>query len=92
MAATLLPSGGIALYGAPDNDIGSKDAKNTPLQAMQLDMSQEIVDELLESLRSGKPPQLFFGRTPVCPLPPFILCRRGATADIGRRSLSCCCL
>lgn len=65
MATSLLPSGGIALFGAPDSDIGSRDAKTTPIQAMQVDMTQDIVDELLESVRSGKPPQIFFGRTPV---------------------------
>jgi RNA polymerase II elongation factor ELL len=31
-----------------------------------VDMTQDIVDELLESVRSGKAPQIFFGRTPVC--------------------------
>ncbi|KAL5424073.1 hypothetical protein PMIN04_003398 [Paraphaeosphaeria minitans] len=64
MATSLLPSGGIALFGAPDGDIGSRVAKTTPLQAMQVDMTQDIVDELLESVRSGKPPQILFGRTP----------------------------
>ncbi|CAO2657907.1 Nn.00g071670.m01.CDS01 [Neocucurbitaria sp. VM-36] len=64
MAASLLPTGGIALVGAPDSDIGSKDANTTPVQAMQVEMTQDIVDELLESVRSGKPPQIFFGRTP----------------------------
>lgn len=65
MATSLLPSGGIALFGAPDSDIGSRVAKTTPIQAMQVDMTQDIVDELLESVRSGKPPQILFGRTPV---------------------------
>ncbi|KAJ4366339.1 hypothetical protein N0V83_007975 [Neocucurbitaria cava] len=64
MAASLLPSGGIALVGAPDSDIGSKDANSTPVQAMQVEMTQDIVDELLESVRSGKPPQIFFGKVP----------------------------
>ncbi|KAL1612655.1 hypothetical protein SLS60_000884 [Paraconiothyrium brasiliense] len=64
MATSLLPTGGIALFGAPDSDIGSRVAKTTPIQAMQVDMTQDIVDELLESVRSGKPPQIFFGRTP----------------------------
>ncbi|KAJ4292610.1 hypothetical protein N0V90_009273 [Kalmusia sp. IMI 367209] len=77
MATSLLPPGGIALVGAPDSDIGSRVAKTTPIQAMQVEMTQDIVDELLESVRSGKPPQIFFGRTPVC-LPvlmraPFVL-------------------
>ncbi|KAF2112021.1 hypothetical protein BDV96DRAFT_165172 [Lophiotrema nucula] len=64
MAATVLPAGGIALHGAPDSDIGSKDTKTTPIQVMQLEMTQDIIDELLESVRSGKPPQIYFGRTP----------------------------
>lgn len=63
MATALLPTGGIALLGAPDSD---RDARSMSVQAMQLNMSQEIVDELLESVRSGKSPQIFFGRTPVC--------------------------
>lgn len=66
MATSLLPTGGIALVGAPDSDIGSHDAMTTPMQAMQVEMTQDIIDELLESVRSGKPPQIFFGRTPVC--------------------------
>jgi RNA polymerase II elongation factor ELL len=44
----------------------SKDAKTTPVQAMQVEITQDIVDELLESVRSGKAPQIIFGRTPVC--------------------------
>jgi RNA polymerase II elongation factor ELL len=65
MATALLPTGGIALHGAPDSDIGSRDAKHMTVQAMQVEMTQDIVDELLESVRSGKAPQLLFGRTPV---------------------------
>jgi RNA polymerase II elongation factor ELL len=66
MAAALLPTGGIALIGAPDRDVEARDASSTPVQAMQVDMAQDIIDELLESVRSGKAPQIFFGRTPVC--------------------------
>ncbi|KAF3049601.1 hypothetical protein E8E11_009512 [Didymella keratinophila] len=58
---TMLPSRGIALVGAPTGDIGDRPP---PLQAMQVEMTQDIVDELLESVRSGKPPQILFGRTP----------------------------
>lgn len=65
MGTALLPTGGIALVGAPDSDLGPRDAKSTPVQAMQVEMTQDIVDELLASVRSGKPPQIFFGRTPV---------------------------
>jgi RNA polymerase II elongation factor ELL len=57
--------GGIALHGAPDSDIGSRDAKHMPVQAMHIEIAQDMVDELLESVRSGKPPQIVFGRTPV---------------------------
>lgn len=66
MATSLLHSGGIALVGAPDSDIGSKDSRITPVQAMQVEMTQDIVNELLEGVRSGLSPQIFFGRTPVC--------------------------
>ncbi|KAF9691907.1 hypothetical protein EKO04_010093 [Ascochyta lentis] len=61
MTTTMLPSGGIALVGAPNGDIRDRPP---PVQAMQVDMTQDIVDELLESMRSGKPPQILFGRTP----------------------------
>ncbi|KAF2820191.1 hypothetical protein CC86DRAFT_374421 [Ophiobolus disseminans] len=64
MATAVLPAGGIALIGAPDSDMASREAKSTPMQAMQVEMTQDIVDELLESVRSGKAPQILFGRTP----------------------------
>jgi RNA polymerase II elongation factor ELL len=38
------------------------------------DLTQEIVDELLESVRNGKAPQIFFGKTPVCDLAPPEAC------------------
>jgi hypothetical protein len=58
----MLPAGGIALVGAHTGDIGDRPP---PVQAMQVEMTQAIVDELLESMRSGNPPQILFGRTPV---------------------------
>ncbi|KAJ4988105.1 COM1 regulatory protein [Stagonosporopsis vannaccii] len=61
MTMTMLPSGGIALVGAPNGHVGDRPP---PLQAMQVEMTQDIVDELLESMRSGKPPQILFGCTP----------------------------
>lgn len=64
MTAALLPAASMALVGAPDSDGGHQDASTSPLQAMQVEISQDIVDELLESARSGKPPQIIFGRTP----------------------------
>ncbi|PVI06746.1 hypothetical protein DM02DRAFT_514159 [Periconia macrospinosa] len=63
-AASLLPPGGIALLAAPDSDIGSRVAKPTQIQAMHVEMTQDIVDELLESIRNGQPPQIFFGKSP----------------------------
>jgi hypothetical protein len=65
----------IALHGAPDSCIGTSDARNVGLQVMQLDMTQEIMDALLQSVRDGKPPQILFGRAPVrLPIAPFTLC------------------
>lgn len=77
MASSILPPTGIALQGAPDTDIGTKEAKSNAVQVMQLEMTQSVVDELLECVRSGKPPQILFGRAPVClmksPLAPCYL-------------------
>lgn len=75
MATALLPTGGIALVGAPDRDMESRDSSSSPMQAMQVEMTQDIVDELLESVRSGKAPQIFFGKTPVCVPPSSGACR-----------------
>lgn len=100
MAAQLLPTGGIALVGAPDGDIAFNDARCTPVQAMQVDITQDIIDDLLENARGGKQPQIVFGRTPVrvhshpfrtlhgaCTLPAMARpCRRGhGGLRLGRR-------
>jgi hypothetical protein len=66
MTTALLPTGGIALIGAPDSDMASREAKSALMQAMHVEITQDIVDELLESARSGSLPQIVFGRTPVC--------------------------
>jgi RNA polymerase II elongation factor ELL len=66
MATALLPAWEAALIGAPDRDMALREAKSAPLQAMHVEMTQDIVEELLESARSGKAPQIVFGRTPVC--------------------------
>jgi hypothetical protein len=55
----------IELDGAPDDLIGTPDAKGAVVQAMQIELSQTVLDELLECTRSGKPPQILFGRNPV---------------------------
>jgi RNA polymerase II elongation factor ELL len=62
MAADLLPDGGIALCGAPHAH-ASPNSPSPP--AMHVEITQDIVDELLASMRSGKSPQIIFGRTPV---------------------------
>lgn len=62
--------------GVPKGDFGDRPP---PLQAMQVEMTQDIVDELLDSMRSGKPPQILFGRTPVC-VPVFSAACRASTA------------
>jgi hypothetical protein len=83
MTTTMLPSGGgIALVGAPSGDFGDTPP---PLQAMQVEMTQDLVDELLESMRSGKPPQILFGRTPVC-VPVFAGACRAPVALVLRRA------
>ncbi|KAF2808274.1 uncharacterized protein BDZ99DRAFT_499634 [Mytilinidion resinicola] len=64
MASTLLPSGGIALHGAPDSDISTKEARSHAVHVMQLEITQDIINELLESAHGGKPPQILFGRNP----------------------------
>lgn len=59
MAATaMIPAQGMTLSDAPDNN-------GKPLQCMQIEMSQEVIDELVQAARSEKKPQIFFGRQPV---------------------------
>ncbi|KAE8855668.1 hypothetical protein PTNB73_09954 [Pyrenophora teres f. teres] len=64
MATTMLSAARIALVGAPDRDLGLDHAKHTPMQAMQVDITQDIVDALLQCIKTEKPPQIVFGRTP----------------------------
>lgn len=59
------------LEGAPDASIGTPEAKTSARQVMHLEMSNDILDDLLECIRKGKAPQVLFGKTPVC-------CRRSA--------------
>ncbi|QDS70954.1 hypothetical protein FKW77_007095 [Venturia effusa] len=55
----------ILLDGAPDALIGNSDAwKSTPVQVMQLEMSNDVLDELLDCVRRNKSPQVVFGRNP----------------------------
>jgi RNA polymerase II elongation factor ELL len=55
----------IILRGAPDQFIGRPGAETKSIQVMQLDMSNDVLEELLASARNGKQPQLSFGRIPV---------------------------
>lgn len=53
------------LEGAPDASIGTQEAKASAVQVMHLEMSNEVLDDLLECIRKGKAPQVLFGKTPV---------------------------
>jgi RNA polymerase II elongation factor ELL len=59
-------SGTALLDGAPDALIGTPEAKGMAVQVMQLEMSNDVLEELLESVRRGKQPQVVFGKSPVC--------------------------
>ena len=52
----------VALVGAPDAD---PPAKTRCVQAMQLNLTSDVVEELLDCIKSGKRPQVLFGSTPV---------------------------
>ncbi|KAF2668807.1 hypothetical protein BT63DRAFT_456448 [Microthyrium microscopicum] len=55
----------IILNGAPDEFLGRAGAESKSVQVMQLDMSNAVLEELLAAARSGKQPQISFGRTPM---------------------------
>lgn len=65
MATVAIPPSGMSLHGAPDASIGTAEARFNKRQVIPIQMNQEVIDELLKSVRGGKPPQVFFGRTPV---------------------------
>jgi RNA polymerase II elongation factor ELL len=56
----------IILRGAPDDFIGLPGAETKSIQVMQLDMSNDVLEELLASARNGKQPKISFGTNPVC--------------------------
>lgn len=56
----------ILLRGPPSKQNGAPAEKGSQLQFMQLELTQDIVNELLSCVKSGKPPQVLFGRSPVC--------------------------
>ncbi|KAF2093455.1 hypothetical protein NA57DRAFT_81382 [Rhizodiscina lignyota] len=55
---------GIELSGAPDELIGTPEAKASAVQVMQIDLTKSVLDELLQCTRNGKPPHILFGRNP----------------------------
>ncbi|KAF1810611.1 hypothetical protein P152DRAFT_90793 [Eremomyces bilateralis CBS 781.70] len=65
MISLLDLEGPVALHAAPDS---LPERKGKSAQIMQLDMSKSVVDELLDCIRSGKAPQVLFGRTPTLKL------------------------
>jgi RNA polymerase II elongation factor ELL len=58
-------SGTALLEGAPDAFVGTPEAKGKAVQVMQLEMSNDMLEQLLESARRGKQPQVVFGKSPV---------------------------
>lgn len=55
----------VALLGAPDTSDATHHT-NASTQAMQISLTNDMLEELLECARSGKPPQILFGSNPVC--------------------------
>jgi RNA polymerase II elongation factor ELL len=53
----------ILLHGSPDVD--AKSASVAGLQVMHLEMTDDILEELLETSRNGKGPKIQFGSHPV---------------------------
>ena len=49
----------VALVGAPDADPQAK------TRCVQLNLTSDVVEELLDCIKSGKRPQVLFGSTPV---------------------------
>lgn len=55
----------VALLGAPDTSDATHHT-NASTQVMQISLTNDMLEELLECARSGKPPQVLFGSSPVC--------------------------
>ncbi|KAK7514199.1 uncharacterized protein IWZ02DRAFT_493315 [Phyllosticta citriasiana] len=67
MASSPHAAAGMLLSGAPDTYIGSKTIPpaSRGRQVMQLELNQDVLDELLTSIRNGTPPKLLLGHNPV---------------------------
>jgi hypothetical protein len=55
----------VSLLGAPDAAIGQPQVKGKGIQAMQLNLTADVIEELLDCIRSGKTPQILLGNSPV---------------------------
>ncbi|KZF24345.1 hypothetical protein L228DRAFT_266690 [Xylona heveae TC161] len=64
MATMKIPESGAILRGAPDTEIGASKPQTQVVQAMRLNLNEEIVSELARCSRSGKPIKLSFGKSP----------------------------
>lgn len=64
MTLPLFPTAAVSLLGAPDGHDQHGNSSAPPMQLMHLEITQDIVDDLLAGLHSGKSPQILFGRTP----------------------------
>ena len=73
----------VVLNGAPDALIGTPEGRSSAIPMMQLDLTDDVLEELLQCTKTGKAPHIIFGRTPVCKLPPGPLPPAGA--------FRCCC-
>ena len=72
----------IALNGAPDALIGTPEDRSSAVPMMQIDLTDDVLEELLACTKAGKAPHIVFGRTPVCMLPiPEISCPHPRTLD-----------
>ncbi|KAH7065204.1 hypothetical protein B0J12DRAFT_734553 [Macrophomina phaseolina] len=57
---------GIALRGAPDEYIGERmPLSSRGTSAMQVEMTRDVIDDLLAGIRDGRAPVLHFGQNPV---------------------------
>ncbi|KAK8162178.1 hypothetical protein IWX90DRAFT_236319 [Phyllosticta citrichinensis] len=67
MASSSRAAAGMLLSGAPDTYIGSKSIPpaSRGRHAMQLELTQDVLDELITSIRNGTPPKLLLGHNPV---------------------------
>ncbi|KAH0548561.1 hypothetical protein GP486_007895 [Trichoglossum hirsutum] len=67
MPQLVFPETGVSLHGAPDDEQASLPSRGKPVQVMQLDVPEVILDELVKSARGSKMATniaIHFGRSP----------------------------